>query len=105
MKEFPSRLTPKNKDQFSNYCYNRNIAYLRKEIYELVIMGDENSYFELDKFERRHKLKKGEIEKMSDTVSEELVELGWNVKKSFGNTGLFIYSSEDPPPSCYDDEF
>ena len=105
MKEFPSRLKPQNKDQFSSYCYNRNIAYLRKEIYELVIKGDENSYFELDKFERHYKLKKGEIDKMSDRVSEELEELGWHVKKSFGNTGLFIFSSEVPPPSCYDDEF
>lgn len=105
MKEFPSRLKPQNKDQFSSYCYNRNIAYLRKEIYELVIKGDENSYFDLDKFERYYKLKKGEIEKMSDTISEELEELGWHIKKSFGNTGLFIFSSEEPPPSCYDDEF
>jgi len=34
---------------------------------------------------------------------EELEELGWKCKKSFGQTALFIYSTENPPPSCWDD--
>ena len=105
MKEFPNRLTPENKEKFSQYRYERNIAYLRKDIFELVLVGDENSYFELDNFARRYKLKKGEIEKMTEILTQELIEKGWNVKTSFGGTGLFIYSTAEPPQSCFKDEF
>ncbi len=105
MKEFPGRLKPENKEKFSQYCYERNIAYMRRDIFELVLLGDENCYFELDNFSKTHKLKKGESTKMCDTVMEELKGLGWNVKTSFGGTGLFVYSTDDPPPSCYNEEF
>jgi hypothetical protein len=45
------------------------------------------------------------IEKLSKTIITELVNIGWNCKLSFGNTGLFIYSTDKPPPSCWDDGF
>lgn len=105
MKQFPIHLNPENKDKFTTYLYERNLSYLRKEILELVLMGDENNYFELDIFSRKYNLKKGEIENMCNTVIQELKNLGWNVKTSFGGTGLFIYSTDTPPMSCYDDKF
>lgn len=105
MKQFPVRLNPENKDKFTTYRYERNLAYLRKEIFELMLLGDENNYFELDIFSRKYKLKKGEIENMCNTVIQELENLGWNVKTSFGGTGLFIYSTDIPPVSCYEDKF
>jgi len=105
MKEFPNHLRPVNKDRFPKYCYDRNLAYLRKEVFELILLGDENSYFELDNFARKYRLKKGEIEQMRDIIMKELVQLGWNVKTSFGGTGLFVYSTSTLPHSCYEDEF
>lgn len=105
MKEFPEKLTPENKERFSSYRYTRVLAYLRKEITELVLLGDENSYFELDKFSRNYKVETSEMLSMIKIVSKELEELGWKTKTSFGGTGLFIYSSENPPPSCYEDGF
>jgi hypothetical protein len=105
MKEFPSRLKPENKEKFSQYRYERSLAYMRKDIFELVLRGDENNYFELDNFARVHSLKKNEMERMSNTVMDELKKLGWNVKTSFGGTGLFVYSTDEPPPSCYTNEF
>lgn len=104
MKEFPNRLNPENKEKFVTYRYDRNIAYMRKEIFELVLRGDENCYFELDKFSRDNSLLKEEMQKMCKTVIQELHNLGWNCKTSFGGTGLFIYSTNDPPASCYSDE-
>ena len=104
MKEFPSRLRPENKENFSKYRYERSLAYMRKDIFELVLREDENNYFELDNFARVHSVKKNEMERMRDTVMDELKKLGWNVKTSFGGTGLFIYSTDEPPPSCYTDE-
>ena len=36
-------------------------------------------------------------------VIPELEKNGWKCKTSFGGTGLFIYSSENPPPNCFED--
>lgn len=105
MKEFPERFKPENKDMFSKYNYERNLAYLRKDIFEIVLRGNENDYFDLDNFASAHSVKKNEMERMSNVVMGELQKLGWNVKTSFGGTGLFVYSTDDPPPSCYVDEF
>jgi hypothetical protein len=105
MKEFPSRLKPDNKDKFTQYRYDRNIAYMRKDIFELVLCGNENNYFELDNFSRAHSLNKVDLNKMRDTIMDELQNLGWNVKTSHGETSLFIYSTDDPPPSCWSGEF
>ena len=42
---------------------------------------------------------------MSEIIIKELEELGWKCKLSYGQTALFIYSTENPPPSCWDDSF
>ena len=104
MKEFPSRLKPENKDKFYIYRFERNLTYLRKQIYELVLFGNENSYFELDNFAHSNKISNKDIEKMCNSITEELKKLGWKTQTSFGGTGLFIYSTQEPPPSCYEDE-
>jgi len=105
MKEFPNHLRPKNKEKFSQYRFDRNLAYLRKEIFELMLMGDENNYYALDNFSSRYGVSRADVERMRDIVMQELSEKNWNVKFSFGGTALFVYSTSDPPPSCYEDEF
>lgn len=107
MKEFPHRLHVNNKDQFSTYLYDRSLCYLRRDIFEhLIIRKDENSYFELDRFCKQYLNNNTEmLENMRTTVMNELCALGWKCKTSFGDTGLFIYSTEDPPSSCYEDSF
>lgn len=106
MKEFPSILNIKFKHRFPELHYNRVLCYLRKAIYEHVIREDENSYFDLEKFCLQY-FKREEtesmIEKLAKTVISELENLGWKCKLSFGETGLFIYSTDKPPPSCWDD--
>lgn len=104
MKEFPSRLNVNNKNNFSTYYYERQLCYLRRNIYEHMISKDENSYFELDKFSRNYLDNNTDlITRMTDVVISELEKLGWKCKTSFGGTGLFIYSTEKPPPSCFED--
>ena len=105
MKEFPRYLTPANKHNFSSYAQRRNLAYMRKDISEIMIKGDENEYFDLQKFGVKFRLNNKDIESMIDTISEELHRLGWKTKTSFGNTALFVYSTEQPPSSCYVEEF
>lgn len=104
MKEFSSRLNVENKNKFFTYHYDRQLCYLRRNIFEHMISKDENTYFELDKFSRNYLDNNTElITMMTDTVISELEKLGWKCKTSFGGTGLFIYSTENPPPSCFED--
>jgi len=105
MKEFPSYLKPENKEKFSEYNYQNNISNMRKELVDLILSRNENNYFELDSFRNRHSINKSDMEKMCETVSFELKNIGWNIATSFGGTGLFVYSTPNPPKSCYKDEF
>lgn len=105
MKEFPDKLRPENKDKFHSYLYNRNLAYLRKEIFENILHGDENNYFILGNFYNKNGISSEDSSKMTETIMTELNNLGWKTSLSFNNTGLFIYSTDKPPRSCYVDEF
>jgi len=106
MKEFNNRLKVSNKDNFPSYHYERTICYMRRDIFEHMIRENENCYFELDKFFHNNKIKdKASMETMSSKIMEELQNLGWKCKTSFGGTGLFIYSTENPPSNCYEDVF
>jgi hypothetical protein len=100
MKEFPKKINVKHINSFSSYLYDRELCYLRRDIYEHMIEHDENNYFNLDKLLSNRKLNS---KKMITTIIEELEVLGWKCKTSFGGTGLFIYSTDNPPLLCYED--
>ena len=107
MEELPIILHVKNKDIFSTLFYNKVFCYLRKSIYEHVISKDENSFFDLEQFGKLYfndnTNRVDLITKLSTEIQLELKELGWNCKLSYGGTALFIYSTDNPPPSCWDD--
>ena len=107
MEKLPSILHIKNKDIFSTLFYNRVFCYLRKSVYEHIISKDENSFFDLEQFGKLYfndnPNRVDLITKLSTEIQLELKELGWNCKLSFGGTALFIYSTDNPPPSCWDD--
>ena len=107
MKEFPNILNVKHKESFPELHYNRVLCYLRKAVYEHVIIHDENSYFDLEKFGSLHfkeqKNREELVTRLSSVIQKELEKLGWKCKCSFGGTALFIYSSEKTPVSCWDD--
>ena len=107
MKDFPNKANVDNKAEFTNIFFDRFICYLRRDIYEHMLrnVNDENVYFELDNWSR--KFIKNDMEmmiKMVEIITKELQEKGWKTQLSFGSSGLFIYSSETPPPSCWLDE-
>jgi hypothetical protein len=104
MKAFPSTLSPANKEHFKQYSFIRQLAYMRKAIYELMITGDENNYFDMDTFCQLHSVNTTDCKDMVAVVITELEQLGWHCKTSFGCTGLFVYSTDDPPRSCFPDE-
>ena len=105
MERFSEEIIPDNKASFEAIKYTRVLGFLREKITSNILEGDENNYFDLFAFSRRHNLTDSTMTNMREAVSNELKELGWEVKTSFGGTGLFVYSSEEPPPSCHPDEF
>lgn len=104
MKDFPTTLNVKNKDNFKNLNKDRLKCYLRRDIYEHIISHEESDYFSLDDFNKRvnNMFLTKELVK---EILPEIEKLGWKCKTSFGGTGLFIYSTESPPPNCFEDEF
>jgi hypothetical protein len=109
MNSFPLEIDIKNKKiDYENYDlnfgeinYNLIINRFRRDIHELLVSRrDENEYFALDDFATRNSSSKY-LADMTLTIVKELEEFGWKTKLSFGNTGLFIYSTENPPSSCW----
>lgn len=109
MNKFPDILNVNNKDDFFGVFSIICLSTLRQDIYKHVIKEDENTYFDIDVWKAINGLKNKKYKVMVENsilnVINELNILGWKCKTSFGGTGLFIYSSEKPPASCYDEEF
>ncbi len=109
MREFPDRLHVNNKEKFSQYHFDRSLCYLRRDITEFIFKrgDDDNTYFDFDQFKEGRVEDEEILNKLISIIIEELEKLGWKCKKAFGNTGIFIYSTEEQPPSCWggDDEF
>jgi hypothetical protein len=111
MKKFPSHINIKNKtlvmqpykNNFEEINYQRILELLRKEIYEhLISRKDENDYFDIEIFCKRYNYtEKENFSKILKIVLTEITELGWKTQLSFGDTGLFIYSTKEKPSSCW----
>ena len=91
------------KTNFEEFNYERVIQLLRKEIYDhLISRKDENDYFDIEIFCKRSNYPdKENFSKILKIVLNEITELGWKTQLSFGDTGLFIYSTIEKPSSCW----
>ena len=91
------------KTNFEEFNYERVIQLLRKEIYDhLISRKDENDYFDIEIFCKRNNYSdKENFSKILKTLLVEITELGWKTQLSFGDTGLFIYSTIEKPSSCW----
>jgi len=96
MKEFPSNLRVENRDNFPQISYSRVKAYLRRDLYEHILMCEESDYFMIDSFNEKWLKDMTKTKKMVTEIREELHELGWHTETSYGETGLFIYANEKP---------
>jgi hypothetical protein len=106
MKTFPNTLTVNNKHSFNEMYNTRVVCYLRRDIYEHIINKTENDYFDIERFMTDKRINDPKISSvMVETVMNELRMLGWNCMLAYGKSGLFIYSTKDPPPSCWVGDF
>ena len=103
MKKFPETLNFSNKHNFISYNRERILSIFRQEIYgHILSQNDENQYFDLDCFSRKYlDNNSDEMQELCNIIAKELNELGWKTNLSFGDTGLFIYSTDEKPTSCW----
>ena len=103
MNNLPDILHIKNKDNFPNLKNERVKRLLNEDVFLFLIEREsENDYYDLDKFCIQYldrNMKKMQ-ELMSDILTQ-LEKLGWKCKYSYNETGLFIYSTNNPPVSCW----
>ena len=100
MDKFPDYLNVSQKDNFKKIKYKRLEDIFREDIFiHLINRKDENEYIDLDKYYPNYG--KDIVNSNIEKIIKELNDLGWKTKLSFGNTGLFIYSTDDPPTSCW----
>lgn len=105
MLKFPTKLNIKNKDNFPEYFKDQMLCYLRKCIYEHILKHSETEYFDIHKFNSTHVENTKLITELIDQIIKELEDLGWTCTKSFGGTGLFVYSDKNKPPvNCWKDD-
>ena len=107
MNSFPKTLNKEFKSTFPSVWKENRLRLLRKDLTNHILSKDENDYFDIDRWARLYldnNIKELQ-EAITDAIVPELKEIGRNCRTSYGNTALFIYSSETPPSSCYEDGF
>ena len=108
MNSFPQILKVSNKTNFAELNNERILNLFREHVYLHILKNyhsdkDENNYVDLDVFCKQHLANKNE-RVMKDIVTiivNELKKLGWKCTLSFNDTGLFIYSTDQKPASCW----
>jgi len=94
-------LDVKNKDGFKNLLREEHMMIMEREIRYFMLKGKESDFYDLDKFNRQYIKNMEETHSMVKTVQEKLKNLGWNTYLGFGDTGLYIYSTEEKPYGAY----
>jgi hypothetical protein len=99
MRKFSDSLNVNNKNNFNLLWEKRVEEILRESIYDFIISRkSEDEYFDLDKYSfYGRNLVLNSVKK----CMSELENLEWKVKLSFADTGLFIYSTEEVPKTCW----
>lgn len=103
MESFPDHIHVNNiNNNKLNLYRNMLLCLFRKEIYDtLITRKDETEYIDLDMFSRKYCNNMKLMNSILDDIIVEIHKLGWKTKLSFGDTGLFIYSTENPPVNCW----
>lgn len=89
-----SDIRPENKANFSEFLKRHLMLELRKEVGIFILKNDEDDYFILDTFYRKHDVH-GNTDLTSDLTSmlvDELHSLGWKTKIVHGGTSLYIFT-------------
>lgn len=101
MNSFPPELHVSNKEAFASLLFNDHLQRLRREVMFHMLHRKENDFFDLDVFNRKYVKDVTILLELVDVIEKELHELGWSTYLGFGDTGLYVYSSEEKPDGVY----
>lgn len=101
MDKFTELVHSNNKNNFFEVKRNHYIRILREDIFRFLINGDENDFFDINKFNKTYLDDEKMCESIFSEIIQELEEMGWKYKICFGGTGIFFYTSENPPASAW----
>lgn len=90
-----------NKENFKKILATKQLNLLRKEICDFILQGDEDSFYDIDDFNREHIKDVKKTLEMVQIVSEELHKIGWKTYLGRGDTALYIYSYDEKPDNFY----
>lgn len=110
MREFPVKFVPENVKLFAQYQFDRDVCYLREEIYEFYLgegVKEEKTRFEepFDLSAFKKKRRSPNFSKMVEMVCKELeaLEKGkWKTKVGYGGDALWVYPKASPPKALPD---
>lgn len=74
---------------------------MKKHIFQLMLEERENDFFDLDRFNRDYVQDTSLTLHIVAEIREELHALGWKTHLGFGDTGLYVYSTEELPAGVY----
>ena len=101
MDSFSKDLHVSKKETFATLLFNENLRRLRGEVMYHMLHRNESDFFDIDIFNREYVKDIDILMKLIDIIEDELHELGWSTYLGFGDTGLYIYSSEEKPDGVY----
>ncbi len=104
MERFENNIHVDFKDTFSLLNIERLKCIFRQEMYDYLLMREEeNDYYDLDMFCIKYLNRDyDKLKIVTGSVIKEIEDvLGWNIKLSYNDTALFVYSTVDPPSSCW----
>jgi hypothetical protein len=98
MQSFSSYLKPEEQNNFETYRDTILINQMRQEIETVILTGNINENFDLvifnDKFNVKNMKK---TLAFCNQLQKELNDLGWKTKLAFGETALYVFTSEKKP--------
>jgi hypothetical protein len=105
MKKLPYKLNASNAKNFQKLKIQDILRKIRLSLYNFLVSREaETEYYDFDQFFLLSKLTEDEKDFIRATIIKELENLDWNTKLSFGGSGLYIYSTDEPPHTYVDFE-
>jgi hypothetical protein len=94
MQSFPEQLS--DSSTFSETLDSFLICKMRQEIYLHILRNNQNDFFDIELFNRQHVKDMKKTEQFAETITDELLKLGWKTFVGYGGTGLFFYDKKKP---------
>lgn len=97
MDKFPEYLVPEESKNFEEYYDKKLLSFIRQEIETIILLENENDYFDLVNFKEKHSIKDiKKVVSLCKVIQEELSKLGWKSKMIYADTALYIYNYKKP---------